>query len=164
MIQSEFTNTLKENIEKSSAQILVEFGVAVCEQLMPDYIDFAKAESFGDVKLMRDAINFCKSNSAHVSKNLRMKIDLEDLEENIPDVDESETLDSTAAMNASCAIFELLEFMTDEQPDHIINIANYMIDTEAFKLSGNDPALTAEELESHKHITDTQDWLLGLFK
>ena len=164
MIQSEFTNTLKENIEKSSSEILVDFGVAVCEQLMPDYIEFAKAERFGDVKLMRSAINFCKSNREHVSKNLRMKIDLEDIEENIPDVDESETLDATTAMNASCAIFELLEFMTDVEPDHILNIATYMIDTEEFKLSEHDATLTDEALENHAHILDTQEWLLGLFE
>jgi len=163
MTHAEFKDLLKENINKSSHARLIDFSVSICEQLLPDYISFSKAEGYGDIKLMKKAITFCKENRDQNAETLEMTLDLEELEENIPDVDESEDLDSTTAMNASCAIFELLEYLTDREPDHIVNIAIYTIDTVAFKSGEPNFIESLDDLDGNAAITEEYKRLLALF-
>lgn len=163
MTQAEFKNIIKEKINQSSHGQLVDFSVSICEQLLPDYISFSKAEDYGNITLMKEAITFCKENRDQNAETLEMTLDLEDLEKNIPDVDESEDLDSTTAMNASCAIFELLEYLTDRESDHIVNIAIYRIDTVAFKSGEADSIVSVDDLDSNAAIMEECKRLLAIF-
>ena len=163
MTQAKYKEMLKEKISSSIHEQLVDFSVSICEQLLPDYISFSEAEDYGNVKLMKEAITFCKENRDQSPETLRMKIDLEELEENIPDVDESEVLDSTTAINASCAIFELLEYFSDGEPEHILNIAMYSVDTTCFKIGIVDYVIHTEDLDKDSPITAEYNRLLGYF-
>lgn len=162
MTQAEFTGLLQEKIDNASHAERVDFSLAICDELLPEYILFAKHEDFGNVPLMEEAINFCKLNRNVEPEDLSVNIDLDELEENIPDVDDFEDFDGSTAMNASCAIFELLEYLSDRETYHIINIGNYMTDTVEFRLGSTDPTLTSSELDNHPLVFEERKRLLAL--
>jgi uncharacterized protein YjaG (DUF416 family) len=93
-----------------------------------------------------------------------IKFYLDKLDPNIPDMDDFGDFDSSYALNASCAVCELLEYLLDKDKSHIFNISTYMTDTIDFKLSEADADLTNEELENHSDLIKEWKYQLKLLE
>lgn len=164
MTGSEFTILFKSKIDKSRSDVLVDFGLDICERLLPDYVSFSENRSWGNVGVLKDSINFCRKSKENTQNNPNPAIQnyLDKLNPNIPDLDEFGDFDGSYALNASAAVYELLEYLLDKDTSHIYNISTYMTDTIDFKLGEADPNLTNEELESHPDIINERKYQLGL--
>lgn len=161
MTGPEFKALFKNKIDKSGSDVLVDFGLNICERLLPDYVLFSENRSWGNAAVLKDSINFCR-NKENTQKYTAIQNYLDKLDPNIPDMDAFGDFDGSYALNASAALYELLEYLLDKDTSHMYNISTYMTDTIDFKLSEADPNLTNEELESHPDIISERKYQLGL--
>ncbi len=143
----------------------IDFALDICRRLLPEYIDFSHRNNWGDPETINDAINFCKINKKFQLIEIETANELHKAVETvIPDMDDFGDYDSSYALNASCAVLELLEFLLDGDKSHILNISTYMTDTVDFKISEAEPDLTNEQLENHERISKELNYQLDLIK
>lgn len=162
MTGSEFTILFKSKIVKYRSDVLIDFGLDICERLLPDYVSFSENRSWGNAGILKDSINFCRKNKGNTQNDTAIQNYLDKLDPDIPDIDEFGDFDGSYALNASAVVYELLEYLLDKDTSHIYNISTYMTDTIDFKLSEADPNLTNEELENHPDIIDERKYQLRL--
>lgn len=162
MTDSEFTALFKNKIDKSRSDVLVDFGLDICERLLPDYVSFSENRSWGNVGVLKDSINFCRKSKGITQSTSAIQNYIDKLNPNIPDLDEFGDFDGSYALNASAVVYELLEYLLDKDTSHIYNISTYMTDTIDFKLGEADSNLSNEELENHADIIDERKYQLGL--
>jgi uncharacterized protein YjaG (DUF416 family) len=150
MTNSEFKEKLSDQIHVLQRHEVIEFALDICERLMPEYVNFHHKHKWGDLSSLQQSINFC-----HQHK-LSGKIEtsaLDKLKQNvnsaIPDTEEFGDYDGSYALNAAASIAELLDYFTDKDLKHILNISDYMTDTIDFKIHEKESNLTLDQLEQH---------------
>ncbi|WP_026898919.1 DUF416 family protein [Daejeonella oryzae] len=165
MTVSEFTPILTRQINGLTNEQAVDFGLNICRRLLPEYIDFSQRNNWGDPDTLEDSIKFCIQNKTFQNVQFdKAKEFHEAVGLVIPDMDDFGDLDSSYALNASCAVLELLEFFLDGDKTHVLNISTYMTDTVDFKISETEPELTNEELDNHEKIVKELKYQLDLLK
>jgi uncharacterized protein YjaG (DUF416 family) len=165
MTISEFAPLLTRQLNGLTTERAVDFALNICSRLLPEYIDFSHRNNWGDPEPIKDAISFCKQNKTFQTIEIDKAKELHKAVESvIPDMDDFGGYDSSYALNASCAVLELLEFILDGNKSHILNISTYMTDTVDFKISEAEPNLTNEELENHERIARELNYQLDLIK
>ena len=164
MTNSEFIALLKGKVDSASPPALVDFGLNICERLQPEYTKFSENYNWGDADLLKACIEFCRVGKGTMLNHSDIKFYLDKLDPNIPDMDDFGDFDSSYALNASCAVYELLEYLSDKDKSHIFNISTYMTDTIDFKLSEADANLTNEELENHSDLIREWKYQLKLLE
>ncbi|MCX2491851.1 DUF416 family protein [Pedobacter sp. PF22-3] len=132
--------------------------------LTTEYISFSKNHNWGDPDLLTACIEFCRVGKGTMVNHSDIKFYLDKLDPNIPDMDDFGDFDSSYALNASCAVYELLEYISDKDKSHIFNISTYMIDTIDFKLGEANANLTNEELENYPDVVRERIFQLDLLK
>jgi len=162
MTRPEFITLFNIEVDKASSDALIDFGLDICERLLPKYVSFSKKHSWGNVEVLNDSINFCKKSKGFNQNNFDIQNYLNKVAPNIPDMDDFGDFDGSYALNASCAVYELLEYLYDRDVSHLFNISTCMTDTIDFELSEADPNLTDEKLENHKNIIIEWTYQLGL--
>ena len=162
MTRPEFITLFNVEVDKASSDALIDFALDICGRLLPKYVSFSKNHSWGDVEVLKHSIDFCKRSKGFDQNNFEIQNYLDKVEPNIPDMDDFGDFDGSYALNASCAVYELLEYLYDGDVSHIFNISTYMTDTIDFELSEADPNLTDEELQNHKDIIIEWTYQLGL--
>ena len=164
MTNSEFITLLKSKIDSASQDMLIDFGLDICERLQKEYTSFSENHNWGDPDLLKECIEFCRVGKGKMVNYLDIKSYLDKLDPNIPDMDDFGDFDSSYALNASCSIYDLLEYLSDKDKSHIFNISNYMTDTIDFKLGEANSNLTNEELENHPDLIREWKYQLNLLK
>lgn len=164
MTNSEFMTLFKSKVDSASLDGLVDFGLDICERLQPEYTSFSENHNWGDADLLKACIEFCRAGKGTMVNHSDIKFYLDKLDPNIPDMDDFGDFDSSYALNASCAVYELLEYLSDKDKSHIFNISTYMTDTIDFKLSEADANLTNEELENHPDLISEWKYQLKLLE
>lgn len=160
MTQTEFIKLLENKVKGSRQSTLVAFGLDICRRLFSDYVLFSVNNSWGDVEQLKEAIEFCEINKSNlqVPANIQSYLDQTDL--NMPDTNDFGDFDDSYALNASCAVYELLNYLLDKDTTHIFNISTYMTDTIDLKLSEADESSTNEELDNHPDIVSERRYQL----
>jgi uncharacterized protein YjaG (DUF416 family) len=162
---SEFTPLLTLYLNGLNNEQAVDFALNICRRLLPEYIDFSHRNNWGDPQLIEDAISFCTQNRTFHNvefekvKNLHKGVELV-----IPDMDDFGDFDSSYALNASCAVMELLEFFLDGDKTHILNISTYIFDSLDFKIRETEPNLSKDQLDHHFEINKEINYQLELIK
>lgn len=164
MTNSEFTTLFKSMIEAASRNVLIDFGLDICERLQPEYMVFSKRHSWGDADLLKECIEFCRVSERGTVNDSDIKFYLDKLDPNIPDMEDFGDFDSSYALNASSAVYELLEHLLNKDLIHISNISIYMTDTIDFKLSESNASLTNEELANHPDLIREWEYQLKLLE
>lgn len=165
MTVSEFTPLLTRQLNGLTNEKAADFALNICRRLFPEYTDFSVRNNWGDPEVIEEAISFCTQNKTFQNvefekvKKLHKAVELV-----IPDMDDFGDFDSSYALNASCAVLELLEFFLDGDKTHILNISTYMTDTVDFKISEAEPDLTNEQLDHHEKIVGELIYQLDLIK
>jgi len=154
MTSSEFVTLFKSKVDLTSLDVLTDFGLDICDRLLPEYTSFSENHNWGNPDLLKECIEFCRLHKGTQVNHSDVKSYFDKLDPIIPDMDDFGDFDSSYALNASCAVYELLEYLSDKDTSHIFNISTYMTDTIDFKLSEADASLTNEELESHQDIVE----------
>ncbi|TBO42712.1 DUF416 family protein [Pedobacter kyonggii] len=162
MTQLEFIKLLEHKVTGSSPTVLIDFALDICERLQPEYTSFSENHNWGDANLLKECIEFCRVGKGTMVNHSDIKFYLDKLDPNIPDMDDFGDFDSSYALNTSCVVCELLEYLSDKDKSHIFNISTYMTHTIDFKLSEADANLTNEELENHSDLIREWEYQLKL--
>lgn len=162
MTRPEFKNLFDTKIDRLNSDELIEFGLNICERLLPEYIKFSVNHNWGDVELLKECIEFARLGKGKVASHFDVKSYLEKLDSIIPDTEDFGDFDGSYALNASAAVNELVIYMADKNPEHIYNISTYMTDTIDFKLSEADPSLPNQVLENYPDIINEWRYQLQL--
>lgn len=153
MNNPQLTSVLKRQIENLPFNRHVGFALDICKRLLPEYINFHERNRWGNPEKLTGAISFCEKNKGNVKAEVSYIADIKvELETVIPDTEDFGDWDGSYALNASCSVLELLEYLEDKDIDHIFNISTFMTDTIDFKLSEIDGGLSHEQLIEHPKI------------
>ena len=62
MNNTEFQHTLKKQLTVLPRQRVIEFALDICQRLLPEYLHFFHKRNWGDLRVLRQAVNFCEEN------------------------------------------------------------------------------------------------------
>jgi uncharacterized protein YjaG (DUF416 family) len=164
MDSTQFYERLSDQLSLLPQDRLIGFGVNICERLLSDYIDFHHEFNWGDPEILKKSIQYAKDSVANTIDEEKVNQLLADLEEVLPDIEEFTDPLGTYALNAGCAVFELLEYLIDPEIDHLLNISSTITDTIDFKLSELETDLSEEEILNHSELLKERHDQLELSK
>ncbi|WP_293304454.1 DUF416 family protein [Pedobacter sp. UBA5917] len=164
MDSTQFYERLSKQLTFLPKHRLISFGLDICERLLPDYIEFHHEFNWGDPEILKKSIQYVKDSVADVVDEEKVNQLLAGLEEVIPDTEEFTDPVGTYALNAACAVFELLEYLIDPEIDHLLNISSVITDTLDFKLSELETDLNEEDLLKHPEMLKEWNYQLELSK
>lgn len=106
------------------------FAYLTCERLYPNYVYFSKKYEFGNPDILRTSIDFLHSNLFD-NKADKTKINslIKDVDKNIPEPADYDTILASSALDASTVIIESLNFLIDKQTSRLDDISTMAIDT-----------------------------------
>jgi len=152
MDSTRFYERLSKQLTVLPKERLIGFGLDICERLLPDYIGFYQEFNWGNPEILKESIQYIKDSVLNGVDEEQVNQLLTRLEEVLPDTEEFPDPLGTYALNAGCAVFELLEYLTDPEIDHLLNISSVITDTIDFKLSELETGLSEEELLKHPEL------------
>ena len=152
MDATQFYEQLSNQLSLLPKNQLINFGVNICQRLLPDYIDFHRQFNWGDPEILKKSIQYIKDTPADAVDEEKVKQLLADLDAILPDTEEFTDPLGSYALNAACAVFELLEYLIDPEIDHLLNISSTITDTIDFKLSELEQDLSEEEIANHPDL------------
>lgn len=159
MNYKEYTKLLKTQIPSVPYAQQLKFAVLVCEKLYVNYQKFYEAYKWGDPNVLMDAIIVCQKALGNPCDKNEIKTLLPKIDHITPHMDDFGSEIGSYALNASAAVYETLEFITDKNHTHIYNIANYYTDTIDFKIQ-EERTLSEEEIENHPLMIDAWTFVI----
>lgn len=142
----------------------IAFAASCCERLLPNYYAFAYLEKWGDVSILREALDEIwryvevgNVDTVRFEHLLHLCID------QVPDTESFSGQWTSAALDASASIYETLHCCIDENVEHVVTIASLARDTvdmyiqmrdsldysnPTFEKTISDDPLMVEELEA----------------
>lgn len=157
MNYKEFTEIIKFQINNLTDQKCIEFGLWICNRLLPEYQKFYDQNNWGDPDKLKEAIEFCEISNSNIITDQNILSDLiEQVEAIIPNTEDFGDYSGSYALNSSASVLELLEYFVDKDKSHIVNISEYMTDTIDFKIREMKPELT--DAEANKDAEIINEW------
>ncbi|MGM9478342.1 DUF416 family protein [Pedobacter sp. GSP4] len=164
MDSTQFYERLSNQLTPLSQNRRIAFGLDICERILVDYVDFYNEYQWGNPAILKEAITYCSSSISAGADEERVKQLLTAIEDVLPDTEEFTEPSGTYALNAGCAVFELLEYLNDPEVDHLLNISSALTDTINFKLGEAEPDLTDEELLQQPVMVNEWNYQLEISK
>jgi len=118
-----------DKLKNSSFVSQLAFAYLICERLYPYYVYFSLNFSFGNVSIIRKAID-------HIHKCLIEGViseeeiihDINDVSINTPDTEDYITIHVSSALDTCCTVLNSLQFLVDRKFDHLVYISRYGTD------------------------------------
>jgi len=164
MDATQFYENLSDQLSVLPQNRLMGFGINICERLLTDYVNFYDSFNWGDPEVLKMSIQYCKDSLSAPVDAEKVNQLLALVDEVLPDTETFIDPLGSYALNAGCAVFELLEYLTDPEIDHLLNISSAITDTIDFKLSELDTDLSEEEILNHTEILKERHYQLQLSK
>lgn len=99
------------------------FAAALLERMLPNYQMFAQAADFGDFDLLRNQLNLIWQLLGQGQIKISYAVQLEKLEEAIPEVDDFDFFGVHPALDTCMALGSLLQGMQDQDADPLGNVS-----------------------------------------
>lgn len=160
MKYKEFTITFNKQVFSIDYDKQLTLAIDICKKLYFDYVDFSEKYQWGDKDVLLDAITLVEqSKTKDIKQNIIDKT-LNQLDNITPDMDDfgSDELGSYA-LNACVAVYNLVQFMFDKNPEHIYDIGTCLTDTIDFKIQGQ-KTLTEQEIDNNQLMIETRKYLI----
>jgi uncharacterized protein YjaG (DUF416 family) len=142
---------LEREISRLPRTHRVVFAAACCERLLPNYAAFVREAHWGDVRLLRSALDYIWSAVAGVSvEGDEIHRLIEQCDAVIPDTEDFETSLVSAALDAGTAVVGTLRSSLDGETKHVVEVASYCRDTVHMYIQGRD------ELDDGDPLFDTK--------
>lgn len=154
-----FITILQNQIDSLDYRRQLELAVLICKEQFPNYKKFFDSQKWGNPYLLQDCINSCEFTATETIDKHSLKEFVAEIKAIIPDLDDFESKTASYALNAAASVYEMLEFIQDEDKIHIYNIVAYYIDTIDSQILEEED-LTDEELDIHPVVIDVRDFLL----
>jgi uncharacterized protein YjaG (DUF416 family) len=142
----QFLKQFKSQVDILPYDRKVSLAISVCKKLVLDYQDFFEVSKWGNPNVLLNAINLIQTSSKESLNLSEVKDMLEKVNLVTPDTEDFEN--ASYALNACTAIYETLEFLIDNDSNHIANIGTYLTDTIDFKIQEN-KNLQEDEIAKH---------------
>jgi len=111
MTRSEFKNLFAAKTDRLNSDKLIEFGLTICERLLPDYIVFSESQNWGNINILKECIEFARLSKGKILSHSGIKSYLDKLDPIIPDTEDFGDFDGSYALNASAAVYELMMYI-----------------------------------------------------
>lgn len=163
----EWSKGLVRQLSTLSQRSRVVFAASCAEQLVPTYVTFSEREKWGDVGVVRGALDmaweFAKGSAPRGDRVHDMGHRLEIV---APNLDEFGPILATAALKAVGATYEALSICTDPDPTHALRAADDCREAVAGYLYAlSDPSESDMYADPLMHDElDRQEALLDLLK
>ncbi|TLU64580.1 DUF416 family protein [Thalassotalea litorea] len=102
---------------------LTAYSAALIERMLPNYQMFSEASEFGDTKLLRNQLDLVWQRLAQPQFKLNFAVQLEKLEEVIPNVEDFDFFGVYPALDTCMALGSLLQGMQDKDEQTLNNVA-----------------------------------------
>ena len=136
-----------------------ELCISICKTLFSDYKDFCQENSWGDLDILIDAIQFCELyNDGKITSIESLKETLLKVEAITPDTDDFEM--ASYALNACTAVSETLEFLMDNNRRHVLNVGSFFTDTIDARIQEN-VGLNETQINKHPAMIEARNFLLA---
>lgn len=155
----EYTTLLKSQTSSQPHQLQLKFAVLICQKLYFNYQKFYEVYEWGDPNLLMDAIKVCQKAIDNLIDINQVKALIPKIDLITPHMDDFGSEIGSYALNASAAVYETLEFITDKDKTHIYNIATYYTDTIDFRIQ-EEKTLTEEEIENHPLMIEAWNFVI----
>ena len=146
---ADFSIQLATQLASSSPVQRIAFGLDICRRLYPDYIHFHQEYQWGDPSVLKRAIDYVSQSMGAATDEDILNGLMDELDLAIPDTEEFGDFATSYAINSACAVWELLEYLLDQDQTHLMHMSTLATETIDFKLQEADETLTADELSKH---------------
>ena len=119
----ETTVALNLNLTNLSLWQQTAFSAALLERMLPNYQMFSQAAEFGDPALLRNQLDLIWQRLAQGQVKINFAVQLEKLEEVIPEIDDFDFFGVHPALDTCMALGSLLQGIQDKDSDTISNVA-----------------------------------------
>lgn len=103
---------------------LVAYCAAVSERMFPNFALFSRLLEFGDAQKMRQILDAVWDHLNNTGAKMNFEVQLDKVEDNIPDLAEYDMYGAIPAQNAIVALFSTLNTVLASDAGEVINIAN----------------------------------------
>lgn len=146
-------NGLRELLQGLSPQQRLVFGLLCSERLYPNYVAFAREQSWGEPETLRAALDLAwdavidQAPSPELVRQLRTKVEAAE-----PDTEDFGTILASSALDAAATAGLVLKLLEGDDPDLAVEIASMARDTVDMyvqvidHLDPSDPALESKIL------------------
>jgi uncharacterized protein YjaG (DUF416 family) len=141
-------SNLKNRLNNFSNKQQLAFGVLCCERLIPNYSAFQNEVGWGDISIVRGALDGVGASFDHKALNSQEIINAALLCESVaPNSENFSSLYVTSAQDTCFAICNLLDFLLESDTNKIVQVATYATDSvdlyiqEIERISPDDPQL-----------------------
>ena len=158
---NQFNDLIIKKIQYATDFQRIKFGLDICLRLLPEYKIFNEKTKWGNIQILLESINY-------IEKYLETPLlDLEyinkliiSVESSTPDTEDFGDWEGSYALNAAGSILELLMYLKDNDPKHIISISTFMTDTIDFKVQQENVSISEEEIDNHPLIISEFEYQL----
>ena len=103
---------------------LVAYCAAVSERMFPNFALFSRLLEFGDAQKMRQILDAVWDHLNNTGAKMNFEVQLDKVEDNIPDLAEYDMYGAIPAQNAIVSLFSTLNTVLASDAGEVINIAN----------------------------------------
>ena len=103
---------------------LVAFCAAVSERMFPNFALFSRLLEFGDAQKMRQILDAVWDHLNNTGAKMNFEVQLDKVEDNIPDLTEFDMYGAIPAQNAVVALFSTLNTVLASDAGEVINISH----------------------------------------
>ncbi|MBY4676544.1 YjaG family protein [Marinobacterium arenosum] len=127
---------------------LCAFCAALTERMFPNYALFSRLVEFGDAARLRLILDGVWDHLANTGAKMNFEVQLDHVEDNMPDLEEFPMYGASPALDAAVALFETLNCMISADLEEASGIANLSRECVAtfIEVTESDDQLSDEEL------------------
>ncbi|WP_415882929.1 YjaG family protein [Neptuniibacter sp. QD72_48] len=103
---------------------LAAYCAAVSERMFPNFALFARLMEFGDVSKMRQILDAVWDHLNNTGAKMNFEVQLDKVEENMPDLDDFDMYGASPALDAVVALFSTLNTVIAADASEVIAVAN----------------------------------------
>jgi uncharacterized protein YjaG (DUF416 family) len=132
--------------------------------MLPNYALFSQHTSFGDAHSIEATLSLCWEWCMSPKSKFNAAVQLEKLEENIPDIDKFDSFAVYPALDCCMALSSLLQGSLNEHEHFAVTVAKLSQGSvEAFILASENSDMSSQEIKAHElmmYEIDTQQSLV----
>ncbi|WP_415886339.1 YjaG family protein [Neptuniibacter sp. QD37_6] len=103
---------------------LAAYCAAVSERMFPNFALFARLMEFGDVSKMRQILDAVWDHLNNTGAKMNFEVQLDKVEENMPDLDDFDMYGASPALDAVVALFSTLNTVIAADASEVVAVAN----------------------------------------
>jgi uncharacterized protein len=127
---------------------LTAFCAALSERLFPNFALFSRLVEFGDAQQLRQILNGVWDHLSNSGAKMNFEVQLDNVENNMPDLDVFEMYGASPALDAVIALFSTLSCILDNDAAEAVSIAQLSRECVAtfIEVTEGDDQMSDEEL------------------